>query len=675
MRIGTFVAAGAMLLASFTLLADTPGGRAEVRMVYDPASTHIILYGGATATDKGTKASYDLNDTWDWVGDHWVRRATAHNAGERSAQVMVYDSNRSRIVMFGGRRMDLVKNLPTVLNDTWIFQNGDWSQLGTPNSPPAREQAGAAYDPIRDRIVMFGGSVVSSDGKGTISAIHDTWEFDGTTWNKRGADNAPAVTKPIVTYDEANHQIIMVGLDESSSNQTGTAMYTYDSSTGNWNQIKPDGLPACVNESHVAFDGETNSVILTGGVCTDSDSLDSTFSWDGTKWTKVDLGTTTPERTFGGAMAYDPNNQRLVLYGGTIAFGNIKVGTLAFHANQWGTVLDPYSPTPRSLPVVFSYPGSNVISVYAGQDEGQSYDQFWTFANGQWTQVTGDNKPSTCDSPLGAYDSDRKVYEIVCQAGNVWSFDGTTWTNNKDSKDKPTVARLRSLAYDASLKKLVLFGGYDDTEFLDQTWLWDGTNWTRVKKNPPYLRAQATLWYDPIAKKTIVYGGVGRKDKDSRVERFGDMWSFDGTGWTDMKVDPASTPGMRYSTSSTIDPRTGHLLLFGGLYYTKDTSGSTTVETQRYVNDLWDWNGSKWTQVGQSNTPDTRENSGFTFDPSTNRMVLFGGYNGRYFGDLWLLDSTTGAWQPLLQANSGSRRRTGPIVQIPAPGGMHANLE
>jgi hypothetical protein len=188
MRIRTFVAAGALLLASFTLLADTPGGRAETRMVYDPISTHTILYGGATAIDKGTKISYDLADTWEWTGDHWVHLLTPHSAGQRSGHVMVYDSNRSRIVIFGGRRTDTVKNVQNILNDTWIFQNGDWSQLATPNSPSARSVPGAAFDLARDRIVMFGGNTISTDGKNTVTTLHDTWEFDGTTWVQRSAD-------------------------------------------------------------------------------------------------------------------------------------------------------------------------------------------------------------------------------------------------------------------------------------------------------------------------------------------------------------------------------------------------------------------------------------------------------------------------------------------------------
>lgn len=665
MRIRTFVAAGAILLASFSMLADTPGGRAETRMVFDPVSNHIILYGGATALDKGTKVSYDLGDTWQWFGDHWVRLITPHDAGVRSGQAMVYDTNRSRIVMFGGRRNDLVKNIPNVLNDTWIFKNGDWSQLNTPNSPPARSATGAAYDPIRDRLIIFGGNTLSTDGKNTVVAIHDTWEFDGTTWTQRGVANAPALTKPTLAYDQATNQVILLGLDETSSTKTATSMYLYDANTGNWNQIKPDGLPPCVNDSHVAFDGELNALVLVGGVCADSDTTDITYTWDGTKWATLDVGATTLERAFGGAMAYDPTSQFLVQYGGSIAFGGTRVGTYALHANQWARIPDTFSPVPRSLPVAFSYPGNDAIYLYAGRDELQTYDEFWTYANGMWTQITDDNRPKTCDSPAGAYDSDRKVYEIVCEAGNVWEFDGTTWTNKKDSKDKPTIARLRSVAYDANIKKTVLFGGYDETNFLDQTWLWDGTNWTRVKKNPPTQRGQAVMWYDATMKKTIVYGGIGRQDTESRIERFGDMWSFDGSGWTNMKVDPASTPGLRYSTAYTVDPRTGHALVFGGLLYNKDSAG---IETQKYVNDLWDWNGSKWTQLTNATGPDIRENSGFTFDPVSNRMVIFGGYNGRYFGDLWQFDTASKSWQQLLVNTSGSRRRTAPIPQLPPAG-------
>jgi len=132
-----------------------------------------------------------------------------------------------------------------------------------------------------------------------------------------------------------------------------------------------------------------------------------------------------------------------------------------------------------------------------------------------------------------------------------------------------------------------------------------------------------------------------------------------------MKVVPANTPGTRYSTTYSVDPRTGHLLLFGGFLYNKDAAN---VETQVYVNDLWDWDGAKWTKLSPPAGPAARENSGFTYDPLYDRMVLFGGYGARYFGDFWFYDTTTTSWQNLVDSPSSNRRRTGPAFQTPPAG-------
>jgi N-acetylneuraminic acid mutarotase len=123
---------------------------------------------------------------------------------------------------------------------------------------------------------------------------------------------------------------------------------------------------------------------------------------------------------------------------------------------------------------------------------------------------------------------------------------------------------------------------------------------------------------------------------------------------------------MRYSTSYAIDPNTGHLFVFGGLLYTKDSS--TSLETQKYVNDIWEWDGAKWTKLSPAVSPEARENSGFTYDPLVGRMVLFGGYAARYFGDLWLFDTTTKSWQSLMESPSSGRRRTAPTPQLPGSG-------
>src|SRR3979411_2708021 len=86
-----------------TLFALNPSARYETRMVFDQQSMHLILFGGLTATDSGTRKAYRLGDTWEFAGSRWIQRFPTHTPPARSVQAMVYDSNRLQIVMFGGR--------------------------------------------------------------------------------------------------------------------------------------------------------------------------------------------------------------------------------------------------------------------------------------------------------------------------------------------------------------------------------------------------------------------------------------------------------------------------------------------------------------------------------------------------------------------------------------------
>src|SRR5207249_2125423 len=111
--------------------------------------------------------------------------------------------------------------------------------------------------------------------------------------------------------------------------------------------------------------------------------------------------------------------------------------------------------------------------------------------------------------------------------------------------------------------------------------------------------------------------------------RFNDMWSFDGTGWTQIK-NVATVPTPRYGAQTAVDPRTGKVLLFGGLVL--EVLGAT--QSQVYGGDLWSWDGTTWTKLAQNGNPPPRENGGLTYDPASNQMLLFAGYSGFYFSDL-----------------------------------------
>ena len=45
----------------------------------------------------------------------------------------------------------------------------------------------------------------------------------------------------------------------------------------------------------------------------------------------------------------------------------------------------------------------------------------------------------------------------------------------------PSPRAVSAMAYDPVSKKVVMFGGFNDTTYLNDTWTWDGTTWTQAK--------------------------------------------------------------------------------------------------------------------------------------------------------------------------------------------------
>ena len=654
-RRALFLTFATMLLTTAAFAAVVPTARYDARMVYDPVSTHSILFGGTTAVDQATKQSYELNDTWDWNGALWTQLFPLHMPTARYGHVMVYDSARKRIVLFGGRG----GNNTTDLNDTWIYQNGDWSQLNPPNAPPARVLAGGAYDPLRDRVVVFGGSQISSDNK-TVTAIHDTWEFDGTTWKQVLADG-PKADKPIMIWDAARAAVFMLGVDSTIASH----QYYYDPNAAVWNENTKTRLPSCVQEGALTYQENSGSVFFTGGSCSGVGSTEDNEEWDGNQWNPK-FTATSVGRVFGQAMVYDAARQQTVLFGGTPVLSSAPRFQTWVYNGDWDNVEVPnLAPSARSLFTFRSDPDTNAIYLYGGVDGTTNYAEIWKYQYGKWARLSTDTPPpQLCSSPTSAYDTNRKKLVVLCADSTIfYEFDASIpdWKAITNLSKAPQGRNFSSMAYDESLKKSVLFGGYT-TDYINQTWTWDGTSWTEVEHDRPPQRILPAMWYDPHLKKTVIFGGLGRADSNATsLTRFSDMWSFDGTNWSEIK--PAHVPPARYGAQVAVNPNTGNVLLFGGLRVdtvpSTDSNGQpTTKQVQVYADDFWQWDGTDWTQQTFARTPYARENGGLAWDPSTQQFVIFGGYAGQqYLSDLWTLTPDKG-WQPQL-TNVTRRRSTG----------------
>lgn len=619
----TFLFAFALALLSTAALAKYPSARTYTRMVYDPVTTHSVLFGGATPFDTATRLTYDLSDTWVWTGDRWLQIFPATSPTPRSTHTMVYDAKRARVTIFGGR------SGKETLADTWVFERGDWKKIETPTAPSPRTFAGAAYDPVTERVLLFGGTTTSADGKTTTNHT-DTWEFDGTSWRQVAA-TGPTVIKPLLEHDASRDQMVMLGIDSAGK----TLMYRYDRAAGAWNEVKPEALPACVNEGSLAYDATKQVLTALEGICADTGFTGVTWEWNGENWVKLETKNPGP-RQAGGAATFDAARQQIIFYGGTPLIANPTSTMWKLAEGDWATVIDTTSPSPRSLFGFQADPARGVIWLFGGiSDESGSLDDLWRYQNGFFHKITAEKGPTSCGGANTAFDTDRSKLVVLCTDSSTFEWDGTEWKGFPDLKTKPPGRRFSSMIYDKTLKKTVLFGGYDEINYMQQTWTWDGTAWTEVKRDRPHRRILTSMWFDPVLKKTVIFGGLGRKSEEGRVERFNDMWSFDGNGWTEIK-NVASVPSPRYGAQAGVDPRRNRVLLFGGLR--TETSGVT--QTQVYADDFYEWDGTAWKRITTATVPPARENGRFEYDPLTGEMVLFGGYAGYLLSDIWLFNGT-----------------------------------
>lgn len=645
--------AAALLVASGAW-ASYPSPRTLARMAYDSQETVGVMFGGRGAFDGATGLTHNTDETWLWTGITWLQQFPEHQPAARGAHTMTYDPDNDRVYLFGGRvESDERDGDPTYLNDLWYWKDGDWTRVETATAPSPRHYSGLTWDRERKRLVLFGGNGYGADGK-TLEAKFDTWEFDGTDWTQI-ASGAPKVAKPLISWDPLGEQILMLGV-----NETGLAnvMYRYDAAAGSWVQLTPEKLPTCVNEGHLVLQHHNGRLLFMGGVCpSDTPGLEEVFEWNGTTWVKRTI-LNSLGRNVGQAVAWETVRQRVVAFGGTsLTDAVLSAATTTYESNRWSISFSNSRPYPRSLAAFETDPANGLVWLFGGLDDTSSsyFGDLWGYRNGLWFTVPMTTGPGTgCETPLSAWDSDRSRIVLTCGGTEIFEFDGTTWKSFTELKKAPQSRNWAGMVYDRKLKKTVLFGGYHSGSYRNDVWTWNGTEWTEVKVSgdKPNHRSSFAMWYDPLAQKTILYGGWGRPHVNEKITRYDDMWSFDGSRWT--KLTPAQTPGARFGPQYTVHPESGRVLLFGGLRSEKIDDDSLR---QFFDNDTWQWDGAAgtWTKLEPARRPPVRENGMMAWDPVANEIVLYGGYaKGFYFTDLWRWDGQN--WIPRVE--TFARRRS-----------------
>lgn len=147
-----------------------------------------------------------------------------------------------------------------------------------------------------------------------------------------------------------------------------------------------------------------------------------------------------------------------------------------------------------------------------------------------------------------------------------------------------------AMVYDSKREVVVLFGGVSNSDFLNDTWEYDGNGWSQVETavSPP-ARVSHEMAYDPERGVTILFGGEVRTGFDGTqyLERtlYGDLWEYDGEEWR--QIQAAEMPAPRIDFAMTYYPLEKAVLIAGG----NDGGGTTTSGVG---GDAWLYDGSFW---------------------------------------------------------------------------------
>ncbi|ODU24439.1 MAG: hypothetical protein ABS95_01875 [Verrucomicrobia bacterium SCN 57-15] len=203
-----------------------------------------------------------------------------------------------------------------------------------------------------------------------------------------------------------------------------------------------------------------------------------------------------------------------------------------------------------------------------------------------------------------------------------------------------------ALAYDSTRKQMVLFGGFNQNLIaggvLGDTWVSDGTNWTKLNPaNSPTRRQGAAMVYVPWnGGRVILFGG-----QDANNVKLADTWSWDGVTWT--QLQPPSSPVPRAYFPMVYDSERNKIMIFSG---------------NGVGNDTWLFDGTTWTNPNVPNPPPTWDQHIAAFDAERKNVVLLG-YDGTY-----IYDGTT--WSKVNPQDSPPRSGRGGMVYDP----VHKNV-
>lgn len=328
-------------------------------------------------------------------------------------------------------------------------------------------------------------------------------DFSTYNWRELSpADQPSARQGHAMVWDGT--RIIMFGGGNVYHHGLGNNAETWEYVGGNWNQLAPATSPSARRYHSMVWDG--TQVILHGGHSTVD--LQDTWTFDGTTWTDVTPGGTKPSVRYRHLAVWD--GTRMLIYGGVTVFQLVSKDTWEFESGAW-TQLTPtnYIPNVQHVGTPLSddgragmtgvWDGTRILT-FSGYSDGGAGGEFtssgyqepgggtWQYATADWSQVgPATNPDARFDHGFCITDDDQK---LLMYGGNVTRV------------------------------------SQDGNGFINETWQYDGSDWTELSATINPGRRETVMVWDDVNARALLFGGGDMGDPTGADAAFNDTWEF-----------------------------------------------------------------------------------------------------------------------------------------------------
>ena len=345
---------GSPAWSTLSALGTPPQGRAVAPAIWDPLAGRMVVYGGIGDGDAM------FTDLWSLTlggSPTWSELAPSGGPPSlRNMPVGVFDSQSNRLVMYGCRDTSgsAVSDLAWGVN---LSGSPAWTQVGGGGSP-GRQDAAGIFDPVRNRLISFGGQWYPS------AYFNDVWAYDLLgNWSLLSPTGSAPSTRMGHTaiYDPVRDRMLVFGGGQNLSQNN--EVHALSLGTPAWSPVSTTGGPPAARQWHVAvYDNLRDRMVIQGGSGgNDTWALDLATN----AWSQLDFGISGPGGRWSHSGVYDALHDRLVIYGGT---SNKEVWALNFSGPAAWTQLSVVGASPNAqVDLAAAYdPVANAMVLFGG---------------------------------------------------------------------------------------------------------------------------------------------------------------------------------------------------------------------------------------------------------------------------------------------------------------------